>query len=62
MSSLLKKFIRKKVVDKDETSTELNRVLSTFDLTLLGIGSTLGIGVYVLAGSVAKVLLLVKIK
>ena len=55
MDTFVNGFTRKKVVDPNTlTSTQLNRCLSIFDLTLLGIGSTLGVGLYVLVGDVAR--------
>lgn len=45
---------RKKPIE-DSTESKLAKVLSVFDLTTLGIGSTLGVGVYVLAGQVSKI-------
>ncbi|KAK7073297.1 High affinity cationic amino acid transporter 1 [Halocaridina rubra] len=52
MPSFLQRITRKKIVDLG--SSELNRALTLFDLTLLGIGSTVGVGFYVLAGNVAR--------
>ncbi|XP_011297275.1 cationic amino acid transporter 2 [Fopius arisanus] len=53
-SKLWKAFSRKRVDDNSEGKGELARVLGLMDLTALGVGGTLGLGIYVLAGSVAK--------
>jgi L-asparagine transporter-like permease len=51
-----KVMTRKKPMPVQECEdTKFNRVFGTFDLTALGVSATLGVGVYVLAGHVAKI-------
>lgn len=53
MQSLWHSLTRRKRNDDSGGTSKLARVLNLFDLTALGVGSTLGLGAYVLAGSVA---------
>ncbi|KAK3801594.1 hypothetical protein RRG08_013273 [Elysia crispata] len=53
--SFLQRLARRKVLSVEEKeSTDLDRCLSVFDLVFLGIGSTMGAGLYVIIGEVSR--------
>lgn len=54
MTSRIFAALTRKKSNEDDGGSQLNRVLGLMDLTALGVGATLGLGVYVLAGAVAK--------
>lgn len=45
---------RQKLVTPDDTHTVLLRCLSTLQMTAIGLGSTIGVGIYVLLGVAIK--------
>lgn len=49
----MRKLFRTKPIKSHHESSELHRVLTAFDLTLLGIGAIIGAGVFVLTGVAA---------
>ncbi|XP_010833084.1 PREDICTED: cationic amino acid transporter 4 [Bison bison bison] len=54
LARFCQKLKRRKLLEDSSMATSLQRCLSALDLTLLGVGSMVGSGLYVLTGVVAK--------
>lgn len=54
LNIVFRMLFRKKPLTSNVSDSGLQRCLGTLDLTSLGVGSTLGLGIYLLAGEVAN--------
>jgi amino acid permease len=51
---LRQRAVKQKLIGQSDTATHLARCLSTLQMTAIGIGSTVGVGIYVLLGVAIK--------